>query len=123
MGGILIPRTRPTKTAGYLQGDDVYSYSVYEKFSEHRDSLRGKENHSSHRPSVTSEQVRHCGAFTCGDPIITSLFVVVSVDVTVNSMRVFSVAVEIQQHVSLHCCGLTKCFVLLLTIMSMYLVL
>jgi len=56
MGEILIPRIRPKKTARYLPGADVYSYSVCEKFSAHRGSLRRKKNLSSHRLSLTSEQ-------------------------------------------------------------------
>jgi hypothetical protein len=59
---------------------------------------------------------RSCNLCCHGNATILSPSVVFRVDVAVNNVKMFSVAVEIQQK---YCCLATKYFVLLLTIVSM----
>jgi len=59
---------------------------------------------------------RSCNLCCHGNATILSTSVVFSVDVAVNNIKMFSVAMEMQQK---YCCLATKYFVLLLTVISM----
>ena len=63
---------------------------------------------------ISALQRNHCWH---RNATIRSLFIV-GVDVAVNNIKVFCVAMEMQQRVPLHSCRATKYFILLLTVFS-----
>jgi hypothetical protein len=90
----------------------TYIYKVFKLCITWYDEIEKKTKHAQRYSVVPSRN------YSChGNATIPSLFIV-GVDVAVNTMKVFSVPMVMQQWALLHCCPATKYFILLLTILS-----